>query len=164
MDRLTSTEIIAGHYHNIPTVLDMQQVVDRLAEYEDTGLTPEEITVKQYGCIFYCNRRCNLTGDWCAEGPGCQSEMTVVQYDRLCELAAADHDGRVVVLPCKAGDLLSKLEKLQNSAAEDVETYTTGYRNGHRNGQAELIRYIFGIGDGSALEAEAALKEQEEQK
>ena len=64
MNRLTSNEIIAGHYHNIPTVLDMQQVVDRLAEYEDAGLTPE----------------------------------------RCVELAAADRDERVVVLPCKVGD------------------------------------------------------------
>jgi hypothetical protein len=30
--------------------------------------------------------------------------------------------------------------------------------------QVVLIRYIFGIGDGSVLEAEAALKEQEAQK
>ncbi len=147
MDRLTSTEIIAGHYHNIPTVLDMQQVVDRLAEYEDTGLTPEVLK-----SAFNEDAIISL----CAQALG-------VSADRLRELAAADHDGRVVVLPCKAGDLLSKLEKLQNSAAEDVETYTTGYRNGHRNGQAELIRYIFGIGDGSVLEAEAALKEQEAQ-
>ena len=87
-----------------------------------------------------------------------------VYADRLGELAAADREGRVVVIPCKAGDLLSKLEKLQNSAEDAAETYATGYRNGHRNGQAELIRYIFGIGDGSVSEAEAALKEQEKQK
>lgn len=27
-----------------------------------------------YGCVFYCNRKCNLDGDWCAEGPGCPWE------------------------------------------------------------------------------------------
>ncbi len=88
MNRLTSTEIIAGHYHNIPTVLDMQQVVDRLAEYEDTGLTPEVIksALNEDAIISLC------------------AQALGVSADRLRELAAADREGRVVVLPCKVGD------------------------------------------------------------
>ena len=132
----------------------------------------ERLTKKEkYGIDIICEN-CPYHGI-CADTSDCLSvvseklfayEDTGLTPERCAELAASDRDGRVVVLPCKAGDLLSKLEKLQNSAAEDIETYTTGYRNGHRNGQAELIRYIFGIGDGSVSEAEAALKEQEAQK
>ena len=128
-----------------PINLDWDGALRKLAAYEDTGLTPEDLK-----SAFGEDTIIKL----CAQALG-------VSADRLRELAAADRDGRVVVLPCKAGDLLSKLEKLQNSAGDAAETYTTGYRNGHRNGQAELIRYIFGIGDGSVSEAEAALKEQE---
>ena len=47
-----------------------------LGKYMDTGLEPEEITVEPYVCVFYCNRRCNLLGDWCAEGPGCPYQLT----------------------------------------------------------------------------------------
>lgn len=58
--------------------------VDRLAAYEDTGLTPEEVielkTLLQ----------------------GCESKKSP-EWERLCELAEADKEGRVVVLPCKVG-------------------------------------------------------------
>ena len=131
-------------------VVDLETLCAKLAVYEDIGLTPEEVEELK---VIKLWSQCG-TDDMMPTVFG-------VPVDRLRELAAADRDGRVVVLPCKAGDLLSKLEKLQNSVADDVETYTTGYRNGHRNGQAELIRYILGIGDGSVSESEAALKEQE---
>ena len=48
----------------------------RLAEYEDTGLEPDEIVRGPYMCAFYSNRRCNLDGDWCSEGPGCPYEIS----------------------------------------------------------------------------------------
>ena len=47
MERLTGYEIIVGHCHNIPLV-DTQLVVDRLAAYEDTGLTPEQVKAQQW--------------------------------------------------------------------------------------------------------------------
>ena len=63
-------------------------VCDRLAAYEDTGLTPEEIkaTLTEDAMI-------NLT-----------AQALGVEPSRLRELAEADKDGRVVVLPCKVGD------------------------------------------------------------
>lgn len=125
-----------------PTNFNWSEALNKLADYEDTFLTPEEIK-SAFNEDAIIKLRAQALG---------------VSADRLRELAAADRDGRVVALPCKVGDLLSKLEKLQNSAADAAETYTTGYRYGHRNGQAELIRYILGIGDGSVAEAEAALK------
>lgn len=81
----------------------MQDVIDHLAAYEDTGLGSDEITTEPYGCVFYCNRKCNLDGDWCAEGPGCQEELNSETVKHLLELARAEKDGRLVVLPCKPG-------------------------------------------------------------
>lgn len=87
----------------------------RLAAYEDTGLGPDEITTEPYGCAFYCNRKCNLDGDWCAEGPGCPYEIKAETAKHLLEFAQAEKDGRLVVLPCKVGDTV-------------YVTYGEGYR------------------------------------
>lgn len=87
MERLTEYESIAGHAHAIPIVSDMDVIMMRLAAYEDTGLTPEEVAalVKDWSDL------CNIVGE-------CGG------IDRMRELAEADKDGRLVVLPCKAGD------------------------------------------------------------
>lgn len=65
-----------------------RKVWERLKAYEDPGLEPEEIDMdheaaEQLRCLC---RDCDL--------------------DRLEELAEADKDGRLVVLPCKVGDVL----------------------------------------------------------
>lgn len=61
-----------------------------LRGYLDTGLEPAEVL--------------SMSGEWCAM-------MSVLNsigggYDRLRELAEADKDGRLVVPPCKVGDVL----------------------------------------------------------
>lgn len=63
------------------------RLVERLAAYEDTGLEPREVSaiVKEWSDL------CTVIGE-------CGG------IDRLRELAEADKDGRLVVLPCKAGD------------------------------------------------------------
>ncbi len=67
----------------------------RLAAYEDTGWTPEEIeqVINVYG-----------------RGQALRTENALrleavkdISTDRLRELAEADKDGRLVVLPCKVG-------------------------------------------------------------
>ena len=68
------------------TACSQKQVWERLKAYEDTGLTPEQIAelkanVEQYRAL--------------SDG------MTLI---RLRELAVADKEGRVIVLPCKVGD------------------------------------------------------------
>ena len=68
--------------------LDGNVVVERLAAYEDTGLTPEEIKAP-----FTEDTMINLA-----------AQALGVEHSRLRELAEADKDGRVVVLPCKVGD------------------------------------------------------------
>lgn len=59
---------------------------DRIAAYEDTGLTPAEVSalVKDW------SDRCTIVGE-------CGG------IDRMRELAEADKDGRLVVLPCQVG-------------------------------------------------------------
>ena len=59
--------------------------VDRLAAYENTGLMPGEVAELQ------------------ALLQGCESKKSN-EWVRLQELAEADKDGRVMVLPCKVGD------------------------------------------------------------
>ena len=63
-------------------------LIKRLAAYEDTGMTPEEIKAP-----FTEDTMINLA-----------AQALGVEPSRLRELAEADKDGRVVVLPCKVGD------------------------------------------------------------
>lgn len=58
----------------------------RLAAYEDTGLTPEEIDMDHEAAeqLRHLCRKCDI--------------------DRLEELAEADRAGRLMVSPCKVGD------------------------------------------------------------
>ena len=60
--------------------------VDRLAAYEDTGLTPEEVLPKDKAdeIALKLMRLADLE--------------SLCSYDRIRELAEADKDGRVVVL------------------------------------------------------------------
>ena len=60
-------------------------VCERLAAYEDTGLTPEEIKAP-----FTEDTMINLA-----------AQALGVETSRLRELAEADKDGRVIILPCK---------------------------------------------------------------
>ena len=66
----------------------IRQLYSALAPYEDTGITAEEITATASLPMFV-----KVT-----------SAVLGTTPDRLHELAEADEDGRVVVLPCKVGD------------------------------------------------------------
>lgn len=85
-------EAIPGAFANYDCLMAHMTAVTRLKAYEDTELTPEEITKigmeTEAGCIKAIAR------------------MYGVDINRLRELAEADRDGRVVVLPCKVGDTL----------------------------------------------------------
>ena len=63
------------------------QLYARLGAYEDTGLTPQEVI--------------SMQGEWRAMMAALNSIGG--GYTRLRELAEADKDGRLVVLPCKVG-------------------------------------------------------------
>lgn len=66
----------------------------RLAAYEDTGLEPEEVLPKDKAdeIALKLMRLADLE--------------SLCSYTRLRELAEADENGRVVVLPCKVGNTL----------------------------------------------------------
>ena len=67
-------------------------VCERLAAYEDTGIEPESVEALKL----------SMMGKAISE----ITEFDGLPIDRLRELAEADKDGRVVVLPCKRGDEL----------------------------------------------------------
>jgi hypothetical protein len=71
-----------------------KQVWERLKAYEDTGLEPEEVLPKDKAdeIALKLMRLADLE--------------SICNYTRLRELAEADKDGRVVVLPCRQGDEL----------------------------------------------------------
>lgn len=87
--------------------------VERLAGYEDTGLTPGEVH--------------SLWGEWNAMMRVLNS---IGSYDRLRELAEADKEGRVVVLPCKVGDVVYGFHGRRTilpMVAKWIETNTDGW-------------------------------------
>ena len=104
MERLTRTHYRAsdGHYLKCSEKCEMDdcsaecshfdEVVERLAAYEDTERMPEEV------------QALNRLFDYALkESRTLQEQLALI--DRLRELAEADKDGRLVVLPhCKLGD------------------------------------------------------------
>ena len=70
------------------------RLLDRLVAYEDTGWTPEML------------RKLGENAGHMWDFAQAAENMTV---GRLKELAEADKDGRVVVLPCKIGDKLYRV-------------------------------------------------------
>ena len=84
--------------------------------------------------------------------------------DRLRELAQADKEGRCVVLDdITVADLQQMLSVLDSTHyGDDAETYTTGYRNGHRNGRIEILRHVLGIHEGTSEYTEAALRREQD--
>ena len=91
MERLTEYEVVGGHVHAVPTG-DVDQAMMRLAAYEDTGLEPER-------CAEFA--RADAEGRYIVMRDAEQEGVA-----RLRELAEADKDGRLVVLPCKVGEKL----------------------------------------------------------
>lgn len=88
-----------------------QRCVERLADYEETGLEPEEVI--------------SMQGEWCAM----MSVFTSIgSYDRLRELAKADREGRCVVLPVKLHDKLYYVDKEQvrETEVESIHNWTSG--------------------------------------
>ena len=83
----------------------------RLKAYEDTGLTPEEI-------------KAPLTEDTMIN---LAAQALGMEPSRLRELAEADKDGRVVVLPCRQGDELwtycnHPVKRVYSFTVSDVST------------------------------------------
>lgn len=84
MERLTYFK--DGYWRvNFSGVQYQADFVDRLAAYEDTGLSPEKVS-------------------WMKEVVEAAFDNDTSRIERAHNLHVADKDGRVVVLPCKVGD------------------------------------------------------------
>lgn len=81
----------------------------RLAAYEETGLEPREVSaiVKEWSDL------CTIVGE-------CGG------IARLRDLAEADKDGRLVVLPCKVGDTVWITGSVRRLYSEKVRTFFCG--------------------------------------
>lgn len=76
---------INGHVLFNVTWEDVAMIADRLARYEDTGLSPEKVS-------------------WMKEVVEADFENDTSRFERAHNLHVADKEGRVVVLPCKVGE------------------------------------------------------------
>ena len=123
--------------------LDGNVVVERLAAYEDTGLTPEEIKAP-----FTEDTMINLA-----------AQALGVEPSRLREIAEAEKDGRCVVLPCKVGDTVWRIKRIFETYPDKSEPYIEP--------DAFLLQDVFNIGKTVFLtreEAEKALRGMEGKK
>lgn len=136
------------------------KLIERLAAYEDTGLTPEEIKAP-----FTEDTMINLA-----------AQALGVEADRLRELAEADKDGRVVVLPCKVGDTVYMIERIfdiDNGICDEICARKVIGHGGNNLNQLWLVgsggicnAYIFVSEFGKTVfltreEAERAIQEME---
>ena len=104
------------------TACSQKQVWERLKAYEDSELSPENAA----------NLHAILR-----LGDG----MTLM---RLRELAVADQEGRVIVLPCKVGDALWIIGNSRSLYSTKVRTFFIGHpsgvRGGDNDGGIQMIR------------------------
>ena len=136
MERLTKraegTVVYAGGYKqyeggDIPAEVSTQGVREllvRLAEYEDTGLGPEQRE----------NAKAIIESVF--------SDDTS-KAERIRELLKADRDGRLVVLPCKVGDTVWITGSVRRLYSEKVRTFFCGdpsYGRGMADNSVQMIR------------------------
>lgn len=124
----------------------------RLAAYEDTGLTPEEIKAP-----FTEDAMINLA-----------AQALGVEPSRLRELAEADRDGRVIVLPAKKGDTLYAVTRfgVEKRVVKEIAApffYNT-YESSDRAALSTAIRNFGKTVFLTREEAERALQEMEGKK
>ena len=84
---------------------DYRRNREDLRAYKATGLEPEEVNDAVVGAKLMAKSRLVSAFGVAAE--------------RLLELAEADKDGRVVVLPCKVGDTIYHISRVRTSHFED---------------------------------------------
>lgn len=115
-------------------------VCDRLAAYEDTGLSPEKVS-------------------WMKEVIEIAFGNDTSRIERAHNLHVADKEGRVVVLPCKVGDTIWRLKRTFETYPDKSKPYTEA--------DGFLLQDIWNVGKNVFLtreEAEKALAEMEGKK
>ena len=82
-----------GEYGNPPYPVVTQEILDKIADYEDTGFTPEEID-----CIA------KFFKEQTSEEVIADNMKTVAKLLEWSKWKDAEEEGRLVVLPVKVGD------------------------------------------------------------
>lgn len=105
MERLTIPDVRVDEHTTRRSVIDVAAVREhamkiywRLKAYEDTGLYPESVEALKL----------SMMGKAISE----ITEFEGLPIDRLRELAEADKEGRVIILPCKVGDTVYMIERI----------------------------------------------------
>lgn len=100
------------------------RLVETLAAYEDSGCAPEEVLPKDKAdeIALKLMRLADLE--------------SLCSYDRLRELAEADKDGRVVVLPVKPSNTITNADRMRNATNQQLAKQI--YDN-----QKELCRMVY---------------------
>ena len=135
MERLTEKHYLGtDHYMKCSENCDVDmgcidcpsfdRLVERLAAYEDTGMTPEQ----------------------------CENAKVIIESafsddtskaEPIRELLKADRDGRMVVLPCKVGDTVWITGSVRRLYSEKVRTFFCGnpsYGRGMADNSVQMIR------------------------
>lgn len=129
MERLTYFK--DGYWRvNFSGVQYQADFVDRLAAYEDIGLTPEEIKASFTEGVVV-----NLA-----------AKVLGVEPSRLRTLAEADKDGRCVVLPCKGYSSIDIAWGGVSYRPDHWNIYLTAYAHG-QNTPSGLKVGLFDIGE-----------------
>lgn len=101
----------------------INDLIAKLCAYEETGMEPEQL--KQIGCLF--------SDDSCVGmdfiSPCIDAAKSGITADRLRELAVAERDGRLVSLPCKAGDTVYEISN-NTDACNGCQHYEGIYGSG----------------------------------
>ena len=118
------------------------RLLDRVVEYEDTGWTPKEVTA--LGELFNYALK---------ESKTLTEQLTLLKH--LRELAEADKDGRVVVLPCKGYSSIDIARDGVSYRPDHWNIYLTAYAH-EQNTPSGLKVGLFDIG-----EVERAMEEME---
>lgn len=139
MERLTYFK--DGYWRvNFSGVQYQADFVDRLAAYEDTGLSPEKVS-------------------WMKEVVEAAFDNDTSRIERAHNLHVADKEGRCVVLPCKVGDTVWRIKRTFETYPDKSKPYIEP--------DAFLLQDVFNIGKTVFLtreEAEKALAEMEGKK
>ena len=102
-----------------------RKVWERLKAYEDTHMMPSDVTSMRMDMAIIA------------------ALFNGVDVDRIKELAEADKDGRLVVLPCKVGDTVWITGSVRRLYSEKVRTFFCGdpsYGRGMADNGVKMIR------------------------
>lgn len=124
MERLTYFK--DGYWRvNFSGVQYQADFVDRLAAYEDTGMTPEQVE----------NAKTIIESAFAED---------TSKAERIRKLLSADKEGRVVVLPCKVGDTVWIVGTVRKLYSAKVRTFFCGHPSAVRGdddgGHIHMIR------------------------